>query len=139
MTSTASRAGWAPRAPERPGDVRRDAYAGLHDAVRAAGAALAESEGSVLPVEVPATALVPDARTPGLAAALAAGRFTVTGFAVFDPARPFDPTPAARAQAAVEAAGGGIVPVGGAPAESLAATELVEGRQRGFTYPDDVQ
>ena len=117
--------GWAPRAPERPGDVRRDAYAGLHDAVRAAGAALAESEGSVLPVEVPATALVPDARTPGLAAALAAGRFTVAGFAVFDPARPSDPGPAAQAEALARAAVGTPAETSEALAKPLAAREEI--------------
>ena len=113
--------GWAPRAPERPGDVRRDAYAGLHDAVRAAGAALAESEGSVLPVEVPATALVPDARTPGLAAALAAGRFTVTGFAVFDPTRPNDP----------------VVPESRPGPGAVVAVEDIGEPPAGIVYPDD--
>ena len=68
---------------------------------------------------------VPDAArldaTPGLAAALGAGRFTVTGFAVFDPARPLAPA----------------VPTTRPGPGELYAVEDIGEPPLGVVYPDD--
>ena len=57
----------------------------------------------------------------GVGAVLRSGRFTVTGFCVFDPAVPLDPSPALRDAAP-------------APGESVAVEEV--GGRRGYRYPE---
>ena len=98
-----------------PGD------AGPADAARVVEAELAayrrQSGGAVV---WPGTALA----VPGLQAALAAGRFAVTGFAAFDPMAPFQPAPTVP-----EARPG--------PDGSLAAQEV--GGPDGFRYPEDAR
>ncbi len=59
----------------------------------------------------------------GLAAALRGGRFSVTGFAAFDPAVPFDPAP--------------VVPDALPRDEDFTAVQFVHGRPEGYTHPDD--
>ena len=81
---------------------------------RAAQAALRSSG------HVPDAARLDPAATPGLGAALGAGRFTVTGFAVFDPARPLDPA----------------IPEMRPSPNAVVATEEVHGR-RGYRHPKD--
>jgi hypothetical protein len=50
-----------------------------------------------------------------LGAVLAGGRFTVTGFCVFNPARPFDPAPAVPGARPAPGALVAVEDVGGSP------------------------
>ncbi len=61
----------------------------------------------------------------GLDAALGGGRFSVTGFAAFDPAVPFDPAP--------------VVPDARPRTEDFIATQDIHGRPEGYRHPQDAR